>query len=211
MKGSQTALDFFLDQVKPCASGLSADFDKLQALLPEESPAGWKDAYGTNIANAHALACQNGLAPVALSKEPMVAKGTLADVLTSFLQNKVTPSAPSLAVLPPSAKSTSPQKAVTFVFDDTTEDFVSCSGNLTMREAYQKASAENDGLMPIDQVGSLEIQNTLRKTTLAITMNNAVSKRVRDYDHPIFGDGLTFKVIKLNSPGVVLDAARGDR
>jgi hypothetical protein len=205
MKGSQTALDFFVNQVKPCAAGLSADFDKLEALLPEESPAGWTDAYGSDMANAHALACRNSLAPVALSKEPMVPKGTLADVFTSFLQNKMTQSP---VVLPSSANSASPQKAVTFVFEDATEDFVSCSGNLTVRQAFEKVTMENDELMPVDQVGSFEIQNTARKTTAVIKMKNAGMKRVRDYDHPaIFGDGLTFKVIKQNSPDVVANAA----
>jgi hypothetical protein len=211
MTGSQAALDVFVQHVKPCASGLSADFDNLQALLPEENPEGWVEVYGSAVGKAHAAAFQSSLAPVALCKEAMGQKGTLMDVLTSLLQNKVTPSAPSLAVLPSSATSASPQKAVTFVFEDDTEDFVSCSGKSTMREAYQKAAAENDGLMPIDQVGSLEIQNTARQSTIAITMKNAGMKRVRDYDHPsIFGDGLTFKVIKQKSPGVVANEAGGE-
>jgi hypothetical protein len=207
MKGSQAAKDFFLDKVKPYASGQSADFDKLQALLPEESLAGWTDVYGSNIAKAHALACHNSLAAVSLSKESMVPKGTLADVLTALLQNKATPSAPSLA----SANSDSPEKAVTFMFDDNTEDFVRCSGKLTLIEAFEKAAAENDGLMALSQVGSFEIQNTARNKTIAITIKNAASKRVRDYDLPaIFADGLTFKVIKLNSPNAVANAHGGE-
>jgi len=116
--------------------------------------------------------------------------------LSAFLQNKATPSAPPLA----SANSESPEKAVTFTFDDKTEDFVRCSGKLTLVEAFEKAATENDGLMRLSQVGSFEIQNTSRNTTIAITIKNAASKRVRDYDLPaIFGEGLTFKVIKLKN------------
>ena len=61
MTGSQAALDVFLQHVKPCASGLSADFDNLQALLPEENPEGWVEVYGSVVGKAHAAAFHAGV------------------------------------------------------------------------------------------------------------------------------------------------------